>query len=709
MRKALLLQSDGSYIEECAYEIDDFPWHSIKPNFFKSNRKKGMLISDSICTFDIETTSLDRERPVGYMYHWQMCIDGICVYGRRWEEWIEFMEMLHETYQTSETRKLIIYVHNLGFEFQFIRRFLDKYMGRYRIFAAQKRKPIYCLTGNGIEFRCSWKQSNMSLNKATNFEKGVKYVKSAGDLDYSWIRTADTYLSLEEFSYCINDVKSLWNYIKQSLSNNSDNLETIPLTSTGYVRRDCYRSVRSDKKYFDDLHKMDLTVNVYQLLKLAARGGDTHANRYMSGLEIDDVDSYDVSSSYPYQLLTGLYPITKFTPYGSIDSYAELYDLIDSKACLFKAFFTGLRIKKEYAFPYISTSKCIHLSDYVADNGRLITTIKNGAYGFAEMCITDIDYKIIENMYEWEDCWVYDMHTADYGPLPEKLKEPILDYFKKKSILKKQIEEAEEKLSTCKSESELRKILDDLRDDKYYYAKSKNKLNAIFGMMFTDPIHDEIYIDTDYNWETADVNIEKALNKYNSSRNTFLNYAWGVWTTALSRRHLYDLVNAAGQDASIYCDTDSDKCYHPDKKSIEKMNILIKEKCNKYGAFVDIGEKRYYLGVYELETKDKSYEKFKTLGAKKYAYIYDGELHVTVSGVNKSKAPAELKTLDNFENGFVFKRAGSKKLYYNDYEGIHYITINGCRMLTADNIAVLDGEYTLGQSEDYIALLNDIR
>ena len=110
------------------------------------------------------------------------------------------------------------------------------------------------------------------------------------------------------------------------------------------------------------------------------------------------------------------------------------------------------------------------------------------------------------------------------------------------------------------------------------------------------------------------------------------------------------------------------------------------------------------MGVYEHENKEPIKE-FKTLGAKKYAYVDAKGLHCTISGVSKKLGAQELKTIDNFKIGFVFRDAGGMELYYNDNVGIHQETVNGCTFTTASNVAMIDGTYTIGITDEYAELI----
>lgn len=702
MRSAFIKRFDGGEDIIETYNIHDFPYEDLNTkSLICKHKKKPKYIIYTFATFDIETTTIDNgtDTPYGFMYHWQMDVGGYVITGRRWEEWIQFMLKLVEIFKTDETRNIVVYIHNEAFEFQFIRDFLNEYMGGFTVFASQRRKPICVTTGNGIQFRCSYKLTNMSLGKAVENELGVVHCKAAGDLDYRVIRTADTPLDDTEFGYCVSDVVSLYELIERILINERDNLESIPMTSTGYVRRDCRNACRKDEDYREEFLKQEMTESVYTLLMDAGRGGNTHANRYMSGRVWHDVDSFDVASSYPSQMFLRKFPVSKFTPYGDIESMTELDELLSEYACLFRVIFTGLEIKDNIGMPYIAISKATAHSKHVSlDNGRVLSVInredRENDRGYISLTLTDIDFKIIKEQYTWDEMSISDFHIATYGYLPDALLSQVMAYFKAKTELKDKIKEAEE-----------READEELADLTYLYAKSKNRLNGIFGMCYTNPVHNIISINEDGEWIEDAPEIADALKKYWKSRNSFLVYAWGVWITAWARRHLEDLFNALGQDKVIYGDTDSGKAVDVDISKIDALNAKVMELADKRGAYCDYNGTRYYMGIYEHENK-VPIAKFKTLGAKKYVYEDEKGLHVTISGVNKKLGAKELKSIDNFVPGFIFKEAGGLTLYYNDAEqGIHQIKVDGCTMTTASNIGMIDSTYEIGITREYAELI----
>lgn len=702
MRQACIKRFDGGEDVIETYNIHDFPYENLNTKALTcKHKKKPKYLVYTFATFDIETTTIDNgtDTPYGFMYHWQMDVGGYVVTGRRWEEWVQFMLKLVEIFKTDETRNFVVYIHNEAFEFQYIRDFLNAHFDGFQVFASQRRKPIYVTTGNGIQFRCSYKLTNMSLEKAVENELGVVHCKAAGDLDYRIIRTADTPLDDTEYGYCVSDVVSLYELIERRLINEGDNLESIPMTSTGYVRRDCRNACRKDEDYREEFLKQEMTESVYKLLMEAGRGGNTHANRYMSGRVWHVVDSFDVASSYPAQMFLRKFPVSKFTPYGEIESMTELDGLLSEYACLFRVIFTGLEVRDNIGMPYITISKATAHSKYVTlDNGRVLSVInredRENDRGYLALTLTDIDFQIIKEQYTWDEMSISDFHIATYGYLPEALLSQVMAYFRAKTELKDKIKEAEER----GDEEEAANLA-------YLYAKSKNRLNGIFGMCYTNPVRNVISINENGEWIEDTPDIAEALRKYWKSRNSFLVYAWGVWITAWARRHLEDLFNALGQDKVIYGDTDSGKAVDVDISKIDALNAKVMSLADKRGAYCDYNGKRYYMGVYEHENK-VPIAKFKTLGAKKYVYEDEKGLHVTISGVNKKLGAKELGSIDNFVAGFIFKEAGGLTLYYNDAEqGVHKITVDGCTMTTASNIGMVESTYEIGITREYAELI----
>ena len=644
---------------------------------------------EDFATFDIESYTLRTDPPQGYMYIWQACIFGVCVYGRTWREFISLLNILETEYELDDHHRMVIYVHNLSYEFQFMRNFINKSYALTNVFATEKRKVLKAIF-ECFEFRCSYRLSNMSLAKFCETEKG-RYVKGVGDLNYHKLRTPTTYLDDVEMSYCIADTIGLYYAIHSLMEHEQDTLATIPMTNTGYIRRYCRRGCRnnghrgSTSVYRKIFMSCKIDSEVYGLLKECGRGGDTHANRWYSGQIIKDVDSYDSQSDYPAMMLLRKYPMSKFIEYGAIDDMNEFYSLLSSRACLFRLKLKNVRCKESFPSPYIPKSKCMVING-TFDNGRVLTA------DMLCITVTDIDYRIIEDCYEFDDLTIDKMMVANYGYLPTQLTNSVLHFFEQKTRLKGQI-----KRSTSKAEKE---------NLEYLYAKSKNRLNSIFGMCYTDPVHDTIEL-VDGEWKSACADIDESLEKFYRSKNSFLNYQWGVWVTAHAREHLHKFSKRCCKN-ELYRDTDSCKGFDFDVNEVYKFNAEVIAQCEERGAYANDNGNRYYLGIFENETEKESYHEFKTLGAKKYCYTDSDGLHLTVSGVLKKVGVKELGTIDNFKEGFVFRKAGGVNLWYNDTNEIYSIVVDGTKIITSSNVGMLDGEYTLGITDEYRDLIGGL-
>ena len=72
------------------------------------------------------------------------------------------------------------------------------------------------------------------------------------------------------------------------------------------------------------------------------------------------------------------------------------------------------------------------------------------------------------------------------------------------------------------------------------YLARKEMLNACYGMTVTDIVRDEIIYAED--WTEEEPDLPDAIEKYNTSKNRFLFYPWGVWTTACARTAVWSAI-----------------------------------------------------------------------------------------------------------------------------------------------------------------------
>ena len=648
--------------------------------------------------FDIETTLLDGiDQAVMYIWQWQFSTD-YTVIGRTWEEFIDLQKRIKACLPAD--RWLVVYVHNLSYEFQFLK-------GVYQfspddIFALASRKVLKCDMWGVFEFRCSYKLTNMSLKQFTTRMR-VEHTKLSGEeFDYSIKRYPWTPIEGEELEYCVNDVLGLVEAINALMERDGDTLQTIPMTSTGYVRRNAKKAMR-EGIHHNFVYSILPDYETYTALREAFRGGNTHANRYYAGDIVENVHSADRSSSYPAVMCNCEFPMSVFVPILPHDlnkDYIARCITVRHKALLLRIGIKNLKLRNPYwGCPYLSKDKCrnIHKARDTEDNGRILEA------DYLETTVTDIDLKIIMEEYSGQIIFLQGWY-ASYKKLPDPLINEVVKYYRDKTELK------------------------GVKGQEIFYDKAKALLNSLYGMMAQSSIKPHQIFrqvgdwDDDYTVITNNPTLsddekiqhlkeleEELLGKYN--RKAFLAYQWGVWVTAHARDALergIRLVHETEGADFVYCDTDSVK-YTGSVDWSTYNNARIME-CKESGSYaVDPSGVTHYMGVFETEDNPETgfaYRYFKTLGAKKYAYIEkEGEgVHCTIAGVNKKKGGSELDEhggLSAFAEGFIFRKAGGTQAVYNDSPAVHKVDIDGKTLEITANVAILPSEYTLGITGEY--------
>ena len=390
--------------------------------------------------------------------------------------------------------------------------------------------------------------------------------------------------------------------------------------------------------------------------------------------------SFDYKSSYPFILCTfDGFPLSSFVKWSDNVTESEFKNILKEKCAMFYVYFPSIRIKPFNPITCISISKILTRFKkpkiLIRDNGRLVSGRD------IVLCCNEIDFKmILENYNIPEGYKVWDIWIAKKGKLPDCIRYGTFDLFKKKCELEK---------------------FKHTTEGEYNYSKFKNLLNACFGMSLTDIVHNEIELKNGEWKEEPKKDIQEELDKYFKNWNSFLYYPWGLYVTTYGRYRLTQLIKCCNDP--YYWDTDSCK---GDNWDMDKLNQLNEETINilkENDMVVTIDGKNYYLGIAEL---DGEYKKFKTMGAKKYAYIDENDkLHITIAGVNKSKGAKELGSLENFKERFIFKESGGQCAKYND-EPIHTITVGGVDIETGSSIAIVPSTYKLNSCDDYLSRTN---
>ena len=653
------------------------------------------LYRDCICSFDIETSQLDEIKQA-VMYVWQFAIStDLIILGHSWDTFKTLISLISD--QLKPRERVLVFVHNLSYEFQWLSGIFNFTVEN--VFCMDKRKIAKALLDDKIEFRCSYILTNLSLAKFTE-RMDIEHKKLSGDdFDYSEVRYPWTVLTDQQKQYCINDVLGLNEALLKYIESEGDTLYTLPMTSTGFVRREIKRKVRTLCHRYMVGIQPDL--EVMTVLREAFRGGNVHSNRHFVDSIIPNVKSADESSAYPFSLMKE-YPssVWRYIGFCSLETIKTKID--HHYALLMRVTIKNLRLKDDFwGFPYIPLSKCrsqghaLKTSDCTTDNGRVIEcSIPEGF----EMSLTDIDLKIILQEYELEICFTQ-VWMSRYKPLPDIIRSAINKYYSDKTELK------------------------DVEGQEVFYQRQKARLNSIYGLMVQNPLkHSILFKDNDFIPDESKTD-QELLDQYNAKG--FLPYHWGVWCTARAREALevgLRIVEAQG-GTPIYCDTDSIK-YIGDVDFTDYNNSCIELSKSKGAYATDPQGVTHYMGVFEQEDTSTY---FITQGAKKYCSVIEkGDkkiLKLTCAGVSKKGGAKELTEtaerlyqerlkkdpeakpdptigLSLFRDDFIFTESAGVEAVYNDQVNKVYL-IDGHRLRVTKNVHFHNSTYTVGKTYEY--------
>ena len=627
---------------------------------------------DISCALDTETTNyiVDDDHKYAWIYIFQIMIGDTFITCRTFDELADVFTNLKITYGLNEKHRIIIYVHNLPFEFQFMRtefRFSE-------CLARENRKVFKVFFDDyGIEFRDSYILSGMSLEKTA--ENMVKHTtrKLVGDLDYKLIRLPCTPIIDTELAYCYNDVKIICDYIDEQREQYGD-ITKIPLTNTGRVRREvkksCFRKVinpKTHKKhipYKNLMNRLTLDVREYGYARQAFLGGYTHANARYSKKLLTDVHSIDFTSSYPTVMMSEKYPMSKGKRITlNMNSYAEFETYLNQcngvkceRVAVVMVELWDIETKPHIPDDYIPCSRLMTPKgeQIMNNNGRVHKA------DYVKLIVTSVDLAQIVSCYNYSKINIIDGYFYYVDYLPKEIIESVLEFYEKKTVLK----------GVPGKEAE--------------YLLNKGMLNSCYGMCVTDPVSDGEQCTYNKGWEYIKPDVAECIDQYNSNPNRFLFYVWGIFVTAYARNNLFNGIKTIGRDY-VYCDTDSIKFLNMDahKAYIEDYNSSIIRKCTECLNYHGLDpamlapknqkgvEKQ--IGIWDYEGK---YDYFKTMGCKRYLTYKDGEFDLTCAGLEDGKGIAELTrngtkvddVFARFNDDFKVDAENSGKLahFYND-------------------------------------------
>lgn len=627
--------------------------------------KKKELYNNAVIMLDTETskkrdTSNHDNHIVAFTLSIRADSTNICtLWGNSPVECMDCIELVLKAMPGDHT---IIYVHNLAYDYTFLRRFLyDRFGYPLEMLNTDSHYPIRIEFAGGLVFRDSLILAQKSLERWA-LDMDVEHKKAVGFWDYDKIRNQGEPFTPEELKYIENDTLAGVECIDKLSKQLHHYIYAMPYTATGIVRETTYK-IGNKNRAHEVFERISPPYQIYKLLELCFHGGYTHANRYLINEVIKGfIECYDFTSSYPYCMLAFKYPMGQFTKFrdASID---ELVKLSDKYAFITKLILIDVEVKDNtVVMPVLQASKVINSVNVVADNGRILQA------SYVEIEVSELTLKIIRSQYRFRKHVCTDIYYSTKRYLPRWFTDIVYQLFYDKSTLKGK--------------------------DPLNYQISKGKLNSCYGMCVQKAIQNEIvenYDTGEYSTLIRDGQTE--YNKYLHNRKKVLPYMWGCWVTEYAQ---YNLLMRLGPCAGtwIYSDTDSVYGVNFDRKAIKAYN----DECIKiltdrgYPPVVCEG-KTYALGV---ATLDGEYTEFKTVGAKRYTCrsVKDNKLKITVAGVPKKGVEALKDDINNFAKGLIFPGTVSGKKAH-EYRYVEEIYTDPDGNITGDSINLTPCDYLL--------------
>ncbi|MEE1142394.1 MAG: hypothetical protein U0L22_02025 [Bacteroidales bacterium] len=605
----------------------DFYPHKLKCLFNGVDfNKKSKFIVQNILSLDTETSKTE-DGEEAWLYQWMFSYPAQytnkqLVYGRKPSQLADALGNIKNINRLGEQKSIVIYIHNASFDFNYFFDFLEEHFGEKVQILAVDNHSIISFSITGIEFRCSYKLSMKSLAQWGN-DMHITHKKLVGTIDYETVRYQDSPLYKKDWKYLAYDVISLDECIEAQLNYYKDDIRTVPLTNTGYVRRFTRNKFKENPNNRKLFKQKALTLETYTMCKKEFAGGYTHGSRFYSAQTVrGTIRHRDFASHYPTQQICTYAPGSSFRLYHSANVYEDqlnIDDLPKNKCLLISLIIDNVRIKEGITMPYLQASKYkenkLDKVNTVEDNGRILY-----AKGRSLIVVNEIDLALLVEQYKF-DYTIYKVYEANKEQFPEFLRDVVKHFFYEKSKWKKETKRiAKEKGKNCP----------EYREADLNMMIAKGMLNSIYGMSATDVVRTCFYIDDEYKWthdELTPDEVAEKLEKYYESRNSFMNYELGCWTTAQARKQLFDFIKLIGYENVLYCDTDSAFYIStPEIEArIEAENEKLRKQCDENEWYITLDDKRIYFNQFEDEEED--IYAFRFLHAKCYAY----EKHVRFS------------------------------------------------------------------------------
>lgn len=584
---------------------------------------------------------------------------------------------LNKVKQIKQNLTFSIYVHNLGWDIEFLKYYLLNNGFSYynsvvkynkKIKTKYEPKSFHIVENDNVVYSAninleSTEVEYVSKNEVVkdnifvklnfidsykilpfsldNIAKNVinideKYYKLSDEYDYDKVRPINHELTELEKKYLYNDVYILKEFIKQFYEPIGTSCQTASSISFDKFIQGKYGE-KSYKKFLNDYPSLYEYKKIYNIIKDSYKGGWTQANRKYKHLHLKNINgtSIDINSSYPSVIKY------KPLPYGIPTLYNGYKKANKNQLNLLTIGFNVFYNKNEdNLIGEIQVGAInknvfgLNSTEYLASN--LIDGVPKGTNGKSE------DYRYVINIWEFE----------------------------LNNILENTVLEDYDVLNTLQFKSNIGnfgKIVDDYTLMKIEGKKEGNNIKQNFAKLILNSFYGKL--------ASKPERLERkvVLNKNNiaTSEQTDVEYlaekkfypAFSSCTTAWARVNLRTQLYKLGYNNILYFDTDSLYTLLPKEEVIKKLG--------NYRTVVDDVEilnddnmlDKYELGKWDIE---KTYTEFKTIGSKKYILKQkNNDIVCKCCGVPQDAR--ETLTFETFKIGYEIKNKKAKKKVRGGY------------------------------------------
>lgn len=661
-------------------ETSTIYYHDNEPYYLNENYTYTHLVTGH----EKEFTKKEIEKTFSYMISWCVGVLDTCTgeyinlkHGKTYDDLDFFLYGLNSEVDDNT----LVYIHNFAYEYSFFINNLEFFKEkesddeRSKLYLSAN-KPLYIVCDK-LEFRCSYQLLNKSI---TTIGKELQLPKL--EYSYNTHRRVTDELSYNEWAYNYRDVEIMLKAVYNVYNVNQfmDNIGQMPFTKTGLMRFNCeHNPLINKEEYYTNKQgrkRKSTSLNFNNFLMMSEKasdlnqlkfwescfmGGLVYSNPKFCGKVLENIDSFDFSSDYPFQMLFRIYPKNFEEYYGdnlkklqSLTRHIYVGDFIAPKP--FKHAWNGIieitNLKQKYDFQPIGTSKIENYSELI--NG-VNCTIINGKILACNipitMRVTVIDYMILKTFYTFDliGCTYLEI-AKNYAPSTPYKINSVLFNGQKKSEYKKYMELlekydkqfTEEEIpdsyfrNTVNSESDYYKRLD---KGKQLYQNVKSDLNALYGDNAQHLLKEHILYDREERvYKESDADFEEY-----KERQLKTSYIYGLHVPAYARLSIcYFAYKAIKMGIDVaYIDTDSIKL---------KATQEFKELVSHYNKSILEYMSKYKLDFGTLE-HEGTYNLFTSLGSKSYIYQKGDKIHATISGLpHATQIYKEL--LDIFDGDF---------------------------------------------------------